>query len=98
MNYVLKTTLEKALTNPHSDKYKIPLDIILTKLIVIPLQRAWSKMTSEEKRKFSEKAKTLIRKRNCIDCRELFILTSKRHSERGQCVDCYYMDKYRFDS
>lgn len=97
MNHVLKAVIEKALTDPASSRYEKQLDIMFTKLTVIPLQRAWSKMTKTQKQAFSHNFPKLMKKRSCMDCKELFILNNKRHSERGQCADCYYMDKYRFD-
>ena len=97
MNRTLKNVLEKALSDPTSSKYEKELDIIFEKLVVIPLQKAWRLMTKEQKQALSQNFQKLIKKRNCIDCKEVFIINNKRHSERGQCVDCYYMDKYRFD-
>ena len=86
MNYALKTVLEKALDNPTSGKFTESLDIIYTKLLVLPLQRAWSKKTSE--RKFGEKMA------NCIDCKDTYIVSKKRHSRKNQCERCYYTDYY----
>lgn len=97
MNHSLRAVLEKALTDPVSSRYEKQLDIMFTKLTVIPLQRAWSKMTETKKQAFSQNFPKLMKKRSCMDFKKLFILSNKRHSENGQCVDCYYMDKYRFD-
>jgi hypothetical protein len=97
MNKTLKNVLEKALDDPASGKYETQLDIIFEKLIVIPLQKAWRSMTTEQKQIITQNFPKLIKKRTCLDCNNEFILNNKRHSDRGQCESCYYSDKYCFD-
>lgn len=94
MNYALKTVLEKALDNPTSEKFSEPLDVIYTKLLVLPLQRAWSKKTSEQKREFGEKMAKLALTAKCIDCNDTYIVSRKRHSRQNLCERCYDTEYY----
>ena len=96
MNYALKTILEKALNNPTSEIYKEPLDIIYSKLLVIPLQRAWSKMSCEQKRKFSEKKANLVKKSDCMECKCTYKVNRYSQSVMNLCESCYYSDKCMF--
>jgi hypothetical protein len=94
MNYALKKVLEKALDNPTSGKFTEPLDVIYTKLLVLPLQRAWSKKTGEQKRKFGEKMANLALTAKCFDCKDTYIVNKKRHSRANLCERCYDIEYY----
>jgi hypothetical protein len=94
MNYALKTVLEKALNNPTSARYTDSLDIIYNKLLVIPLQKAWSNKTKEQKRSFGEKMANLAKKSSCVDCKTIYIVNKKRHSRNNLCERCYDIEYY----
>jgi len=88
MNYALKAVIEKAIYMPElSDT----LDIIYTKLIVIPFQKAWRSKSSEQRLAFGQSMR--LKKRRCLDCKTEYMCPK----QRDFCTDCYYQYKYRLD-
>ena len=84
MNRALKIILEKATADARDARLIEALDAIYTKMVVVPLQRAWT-------RGFTKGCNS---EHTCDDCNETRAVSHYNHFGRQPCFDCRQRDRF----
>jgi hypothetical protein len=90
MNRAFKIILEKATADARDPRILAALDDIYTKLLVVPLQRAFAQRMTTQR----ESATDSTLEHTCVDCKITHDVSFYNKVGRQPCFDCRQRDRY----